>query len=433
LPNVPFLRAIVAFTLSLAVAAPAPASDVQVAVEFPVDGSVVGESTCGLFVAGRAQARERALQRFDIAVVIDTSGSTVGPSGADIDGDGQRGQGYLPRNNFDPADSILAAEVAAARRLLDQVDRRLTRVAVVTFSGYPRDTVPMGQRHGRNAITRQPLTYDYERVEKALDRILADGPGGGTHMAAGIERATGELLGQDGFDSKADPKARKVVLFFTDGQPTLPYIDNPAGNVRAVLEQASRARLNTIRIYSFALGPEALDGPMASLDMAEKTGGTFVPVRNAGDVVEVVGAVDFTELSGVKLRNKTTGREADPFRATADGGWGGLVRLAPGRNRLEVVARAPDGGEARRQVTVRLVPGANPAPVPAAFSYQRNRLLEECLREMRRRREGIEAERVQAVRKELAIEIEKERKRARRRAEEQRRELEIELDEVGTP
>ena len=129
--------------------APTAASDVQVAVEFPKDGSVVGESTCGLFVAGRAQARERALQRFDIAVVIDTSGSTVGFSGADIDGDGQRGQGYLPRNNFDPADSILAAEVAAARRLLDQVDRRLTRVAVITFSGFRPDAVPIGARHGR--------------------------------------------------------------------------------------------------------------------------------------------------------------------------------------------------------------------------------------------------------------------------------------------
>ena len=63
----------------------------------------------------------------------------------------------------------------------------------------------------------------------------------------------------------------------------------------------------------------------------------------------------------------------------------------------------------------------------------RNRLLEECLRDLRRRREGIEAERVKAVRKDLVVEIEKERKRARRRADEQRRELEIELDEIGVP
>ncbi len=431
---------VLAFGATAAAAATAAAEPrAQVQVEFPGDGIVVGQSTCGVFVAGRAVARGQDFRRFDIAVVIDISESTRGPSGADIDGDGRVGapeekrvgQGYTQVVSSDPGDSILAAEVAAARRLLGQVDQRLTRVAVITFSGFPPDMVPIGSVHGRNSVTRVPLTSDYVRVERALDRILAEGPAGGTHMAAGIERATGELLGSGGFDSPPDPDARKIVLFFTDGQPTLPHMNDPAANVRAVLEAAARARLATIRIYSFALGPQALDGPIASVDMATLTGGTFIPVRHAGDVVELVGAVEFTDLSNVSLRNLTTGKQAEPFHATADGGWGGLVRMAPGRNRLEVVASSDTAGEARRTLELRFDEKADAPEIPREFSFQYNRLLEECLRDLRQRRQGIEARQVQQLRKELALEIERERTRATRRAAEQRRELQIELDQIG--
>jgi len=425
----------------LAVCATATATEprTRVLVEFPGDGIVVGQSTCGVFVAGRAVARARDFRRFDVAVVIDISESTRGPSGADIDGDGQvgvpeekrMGQGYTQVVSSDPGDSILASEVAAARRLLSQVDQRITRVAVITFSGFPPDTVPIGSVHGRNSVTRVPLTSDYARVELALDRILAEGPAGGTHMAAGIERATGELLGSGGFDSPPDPDARKIVLFFTDGQPTLPHLNDPAANVRAVLGAAARARLATVRIYSFALGPHALEGPIASVDMAALTGGTFIPVRNAGDVVELVGAVEFTELSDVSLRNLTTGKDAEPFHATADGGWGGLVRIAPGRNRVEVVVRSDTGGEARHILELRFDEEAGSQEIPREFSFQYNRLLAECLSDLRRRRQGIEARQVQRLRKDLALEIERERAAATRRAEQQRRELQIELDELG--
>jgi hypothetical protein len=414
-------------------------SRVQLEIEYPPDGAVVGRSACGLFVAGRAVAHERLLRRFDLAIVIDTSGSTMGPSGADIDGDGSvgaavrvpSGGGRDELRNSDPGDSILAAEVAAARRLLTLVDRRLTRVTVVTFSGRAPGS-PIGQVHGRAARTREPLTPDYDRIERALDRILAEEPTGGTNMAAGIQQATLELLGMDGSRSSPDPESRKLVLFFTDGQPTLPH-DSPADNVRAVLASAAQARLATVRIYSFALGPEALDGPIASIDMAALTGGSFVPVRNAGDVVELIETVDFTHVAEVELRSATTREDSYPFRATADGGWGGLVPVVPGINRIEVLARAADGTEARRRLEVRFDPEGESPTIPKSFSFQRNRLLEECLRDLRKHRRSAEATRAREIRKELVVEIERERAKALRRAAEQRKALRLEVEGPEAP
>jgi hypothetical protein len=414
-------------------------SRVQLEIEYPPDGAVVGRSACGLFVAGRAVAHERLLRRFDLAIVIDTSGSTMGPSGADIDGDGSIGEAVVVPLGFgrgesrssDPGDSILAAEVAAARRLLTLVDRRLTRVTVVTFSGRAPGA-PIGQVHGRAARTREPLTPDYDRIERALDRILAEDPVGGTNMAAGIQQATLELLGMDGARSSPDPESRKLVLFFTDGQPTRPH-DSPADNVRAVLEAAAQARLATVRIYSFALGPEALDGPIASIDMAAVTGGSFVPVRNAGDVVELIETVDFTQVAEVELRSATTREESYPFRATADGGWGGLVPVVPGINRIDVLARAADGTEARRKLQVRFDPEAESPAIPKSFSFQRNRLLEECLRDLRRHRSSAEARRAREIHKELVVEMDRERAKALRRAAEQRKALRLEVEEPEAP
>jgi hypothetical protein len=47
----------------------------------------------------------------------------------------------------------------------------------------------------------------------------------------------------------------------------------------------------------------------------------------------------------VSLRNATTGGQAEAVRAFPDGSFDGYVRLAPGQNRIEVVARMEDGRE----------------------------------------------------------------------------------------
>jgi len=413
---------------------------VQLTIDFPADGAVVADSICGVFVSGRAHALRGSRQRFDVMMVIDTSRSTVDPAGADINGNGKIGQQRLGRlgsvfgsGTTDSGDSILAAEVAAARHLLRGLDPRSTRVGLVVFAGDPGGG---GWAYGNRkaAYTMEPLTRDYTFIERALDDLLGTAPEGNTHMAAGVDQATIELLGLHGATSTTDPKAEKVVFFFTDGQPTLPYgAGMEADNVRAVLRAANRAQRGGVRIHSFAIGPDALEGPIATVEMASRTEGYFTPVRHPGDLVDLVEEVSFANLDEVAVTSETTGDPAKPYRITADGAWAGLVRMIPGENRVHVRARADDGAEIQKTLKVTFVPEAPTPPLPNDFVVQRNRLLEDCLRDTKRLRLQAEQERAEAVRRELRVEIERERAKARERAAEQRKELRIEVepDDIG--
>ena len=102
----------------------------------------------------------------DVALVLDTSGSTGASSGVDVDGD-------------EVLDSILKAEVFAAKALLDLLERQaivpnpdVTKVSVIDFSS--------------GAFVEQVLTGDFAQVQLALDAILARGPGGGTNFTAAM-------------------------------------------------------------------------------------------------------------------------------------------------------------------------------------------------------------------------------------------------------
>jgi hypothetical protein len=415
-------------------------TQVHLAVEYPPgQHSVVGDQSCGLYVSGRALALHGELRHFDVILVIDTSRSTIDPTGADINGNGIVGKPYLGRigsifdvGSTDPGDSILAAEVAAARQLLRGLDPRSTRVGLVTFAGeHPQSGGGLfGRASRRPAITLEPLTSEYARIEHALDQVLAREPDGSTHMAAGVDQATIELMGLRGALSTVNPRAEKLVLFFTDGQPTLPHGPGfEADNVRAVLRAAGRADRADIRIHSFAIGPDALDGPIATVEMAARTDGYFTPVRHPGDLVEVIEEVSFANLSGVRLHSITTGEPASPFRATADGSWGGFVKMEPGKNVIEVSATATDGASRSAQLEVFMEPGGPSPPIPPELVAQRNWLLEECLREIKRVRMSAERERAEQLRKELLVEIQQERDKARRRAAEQRKRLQLEVEE----
>ena len=281
----------------------------------------------------------------------------------------------------------------------------------------------------------QPLTNEYERVERAFDAVLAQGPAGLTHIAAGVDQATIELMGIKGALSRKDPTSEKIVLFFTDGVPTLPHGPQfEAENVRAVLRAAGRSQYSNIRIHSFAIGPEALDGPIATVEMARRTGGYFTPVRHPGMLAEAVETVDFANLNEVVLKNATNGKLAEPFRLTADGSWSGFLPLENGENRLEVTARADDASKADRTRLVRMDPNAPDGKIPEDLMVHRNRLLEECLRNLKQVRVAAEKEAADQVRKDLMVEIEKERAQAKQRAAEQRKRLELGIeDEAAEP
>jgi hypothetical protein len=186
---------------------------IELEVEYPRDGATVNGSACGVFAAGRALAVPGEAPRLDVVMVLDTSLSTIDASGADINGNGVVGRPRLGKigsifdvGSTDPGDSILAAEVAAARQLLRGLDPRSTRVAVVQFAGEPPGSGGgvFSRPPKRPAVTLEPLGSDYSRVEMALGNILLGDPAGSTHIAAGVDQATIELLGLRGALSTPD-------------------------------------------------------------------------------------------------------------------------------------------------------------------------------------------------------------------------------------
>jgi hypothetical protein len=407
-------------------------------IEQPAADAVVGDAA-GVFVAGRALSLREERHRFDIIIAIDTSISTSQPTGVDVDGDGFLGmphpgaiRGPADLRSTDPGDSILAAEVAAAGKLLDGLDPRSTRVGLVTFAGEPVGVgfgVTGGTRVRRAARTEEPLTSDYKRLHRALAAVRERGARGMTHMAAGIDQAGVELLGLAGSLSRPDPDSEKVVLFFTDGEPTLPFLGSESENVREVLQSAQRARRAGVRIHSFAIGPEALAGPISTVEMASITDGLFTPVRDPGHLVRFIEGVSFANIAEVKVRNITSGEEAFQTRVHADGSWDALVPLGAGENHLEVRVRASDGAEATRRVTVHHAPGAASPFVPAELVPKHNELLEARLGALRRDRLEADRRRAEEMRRELVLEIERERAAALERAARQRKELNLEVEQ----
>ncbi len=146
-------------------------TNILIEVDFPSDGEKIADSICGAFISGRAIAHHGELRHFDVILVLDTSRSTVDPTGADINGNGIVGKPRLGQigsifdvGSTDPGDSILAAEVAAARQLLRGLDPRSTRVGVIRFAGEP----PSGGGRGVQLAGSPPGRHHASPHERLL-------------------------------------------------------------------------------------------------------------------------------------------------------------------------------------------------------------------------------------------------------------------------
>jgi hypothetical protein len=184
-----------------------------------------------------------------------------------------------------------------------------------------------------------------------------------------------------------------------------------------------------VRIHSFSIGPEALASPIASVELADFTGGAFIPVRHPGDLQSVVDVISFSNLEDVKLRNATTGIRAYPFRISLDGSWGGFLQIVQGENLVEISAVSADGIQAIETLRFFHELDAPKTSIPKNLAVRHNRLLEDCLRDIKHQRVAAEEEHAEKIRGELLLEIERERTKARRRAAQQRRELRLEVEE----
>ena len=336
----------------------AEGGDVSVSVSSPAPGGKLRDYLHQARIEGSALAEHGGPDQFDVMLVIDVSDSTKAASGVDVDRDGEVGvdpqNELLPPGAFDPAvrstdpgDTILQAQVLAARSLLQGLDPRRVRVGLATFSGEINPST--GERKSidqQDAWLDVALTGDYAAVDRALSAVLARGPNGATNYAAGIRLAIVELAGLSGAKSVPRAAAGKVVLFLTDGIPTLPVgrgnVEDP-GDDEAALRATQLARSAGISVNTYALGPESLKYPRVVTEMARMTVGTYTPVQNPGDIVTLLQGVTFADVEDVVLTNLSTGEFSTDVRLAPDGSFTGFVPVREGRNRVRISALASDG------------------------------------------------------------------------------------------
>ncbi|MBI4489012.1 MAG: VWA domain-containing protein, partial [Deltaproteobacteria bacterium] len=318
----------------------------KVQIHSPKDGSRIVQEQSTVLVTGKVSSQAARTPNVDILFVVDVSGSTTHYAGVDFgDSDslpassppgwgrpqirifgGGFGMGGPPPIR-DLRNSILAAEVAATRRLLSQLNPQTTRVGLVTF--------------GEEAKLLQPLTHDFEQVKRSLDEVLMAGPYGGTHMAGGIRLALKELAGLGQSQQRTD--AIRVQFLLTDGIPTLPIGGGRKAHPEDTNLAINAARISGkagIKVHVFALGEEALSSPIAAVGIARESGGIFTPVVRPADILGVLERVSVIGVDFVEVLNETTGQRASHLRLAADGFFSSALPVVEGLNRIQVLARA---------------------------------------------------------------------------------------------
>jgi hypothetical protein len=392
---------------------------INIEINSPQPGETVKNRVHMAPVRGAARSGSGDPVDFEVLIVIDVSHSTRYPSGIDVDGDEQLGfdpheelvaPGTYPEDVVcsDPDDTILAAEIKAARYLVEVLSAGRTRVGVVAFSGeVDPETGKQVSPDQKDAWVEVPLTTDFDSVYRALEEILRTGPHGATNYAAAVQLSVVELAGLPGALSEKRVGAKKVVLFLTDGVPTFPFgkgIVADAEDTEVAINASRLARKAGITINTYAMGRHALAQPVAVMEMARHTTGTYTPVRNPGDIVSFLQGVSFANIDDVVITNLTTSEISYDVQLSPDGTFAAFVPVTEGANRVQVTALASDGGESSVELDV---------------DFEKSGLSEREL--------ALELERIKQRNKELLRLIE--RKRIQSFRERQQKKVVIEADE----
>ena len=333
---------------------------VAIEINSPQPGETVKNRVHMAPVRGAARSGSGKPIDFDVLIALDVSHSTRYPSGIDVDEDEEIGfdpheeliaPGTYPEDVVcsDPDDTILAAEIKAARYLVEVLSAGRTRVGIIAFSGeVDPKTGKQVSKDQRDAWVAIPLTNDFDSVYRTLEEVLRKGPHGATNYAAAIQLSVVELVGLSGARSTKRTGAKKVVLFLTDGVPTFPFgkgIVADAEDTEVAINASRLARKAGITINTYALGRHALAQPVAVIEMARLTIGTYTPVRNPGDIVSFLQGVSFANIDDVVITNLTTSEISYDVQLAPDGTFSAFVPVKEGPNRVQVTALASDGGE----------------------------------------------------------------------------------------
>jgi uncharacterized protein YegL len=318
--------------LGAALATPAArAEQVFLEIDTPHSGDLVNEPVPLVEVRGWAGTGLRG--KHDVVIVIDRSVSTFRASGVDVDGDGVIGHTFPgdPPDEIvlwtsDFGDTIVSAEMLAARRLVERLDPETIRMGIITFGG--------------NAKLEAPVGATREQLLAALDAVKPRPNPNGTNMYSAIETAL------DALDhAPAEPggaRRQREILLLSDGMPTSPPEPRDAAQIISVHAARNAAREHT-RIYAYALGPTAAAAHDSFQEIVAANGGELTVVDSPADIVEFVPYLSLSSIAKVSLQNTTSGETGRAMRLFPDGSFDGFAPLQPGRNELRFTATSQGG------------------------------------------------------------------------------------------
>ena len=301
-------------------------------IDSPLAGDVIREPLPLCEVRGWAGTGLRG--KHDVVILLDRSGSTFRSSGMDVDGDGVVGHDYTPEMpeeivtwTSDFGDTILSAEILAARRLIERLDPETTRMGIISFGG--------------NAEVDAPLGSSREKLLAALDKPPRPNLNG-TYMYGALEAAI-TLFEQ----APAEPGVRRQreILLLTDGLPTSPPQPPYAAQITAVQAARNAARARA-RIYAFALAPIAGLALENFKEIVAANEGELLVLDSPGEIVEFVPYLSWTQIANVQLQNATSGEAGRAVRLFPDGSFDGFAPLALGKNELRLTAISQAGTRA---------------------------------------------------------------------------------------
>jgi hypothetical protein len=228
-----------------------------------------------------------------------------------------------------------------------------------------------------------------------------------TNLSAALDRASRDLV-------EGGAESRKVALLMTDGQPTLPRIDEPSYDAQLACDTAHEAGRSGVRVDVFGIGSEATRKPEVIQEVARLTGGTYVPVHHPADLVSTFAGIRLADIAGVRVKNQTTGVAPDFVHVGADGTFSSTVPLVPGRNFIEVTAVSSDGLEARAGLVVQRGEHGREQRLDDRKLLRRARMLEARLRDERERARLLEASLRDKVLEDQRAQIQRTREERRR-------------------
>jgi hypothetical protein len=302
------------------------AFDVRVTLDSPTPGSTSGSGDpCPAPVHIEGNANARGNSTYDVYFVLDSSGSTAGDSGRDVDGDGTN-------------DDTLDAELEALRASVSMLDPAITRVALVEFSAVI--PIPPGEPNEQGRIrTVQGLTPDFSQFYAGLSNVRTAGSVGATDYGGALLELAAE------YDRHGDPTRGHVAFFLSDGKPTFPrfpYDSTEPNDIAYAMQGAQACADRGIVVNTFEVG--IFDDTSTLQAVADLTGGRHVGELAGGAIVDALPGSTLVGIESVTIRNELTGEEVTAS-LRPDGSFDAWIDLAQGANRIVITTRSDGSAE----------------------------------------------------------------------------------------